>query len=173
MQKIFPHVEGQPLLSRFLDGQHRLAGEDVLANLGDNHADDAVSRRAQNGFLQAALENGECGCSGLYLRVRDGALLLGRTCLGRSMIGFRLSDIGARARDIVRGLIDRLLRGGVATPPILRLVRLGSPERRARLWGLVSGPVQAAAVSWVSVAGQALVGLRAFVGVRARSGGWA
>ena len=118
VQVIFPHIEGQPLLSSLLDCQHRLAGADILADLGDNHADHAVGGRAQNGFIQAALENGEGGRGRRHLRVGDGALLFGRAGRSRGMIGLRLGDVRARARDVVRGLIERLLRGGLAAGEI-------------------------------------------------------
>jgi D-alanine-D-alanine ligase-like ATP-grasp enzyme len=56
----------------------RLAGADVLAHLGDDHADDAVGRRPQRGLVQPPLEHRERGRRGLDLRVGDGALLPGR-----------------------------------------------------------------------------------------------
>src|SRR5262249_61945426 len=96
----------------------------VLANLGDDDADAAVGRRALTGVLQAAVESGEVGRSGLRLRVGDGALLFGRAGLGRGMVGLGLGDVGARARDVVRGLIDRLLRGGVAAREVGETIEL-------------------------------------------------
>jgi hypothetical protein len=41
-----------------VDRQDRLAGADCLAHLGDNHGDDTVARRAQDGFLQPSLNDG-------------------------------------------------------------------------------------------------------------------
>src|SRR5262249_39614567 len=52
-------VERQPLLAGFLDHEHWLAGVYILANLGDDHADDSVGRRPQYGLIEPALEHAE------------------------------------------------------------------------------------------------------------------
>jgi hypothetical protein len=44
------------------------------------------------------------------VRVCDRPLLLDWPGLGRGMVGFRLGDIDARARDIIHGLIERLMQ---------------------------------------------------------------
>src|SRR5262249_58841591 len=80
--------------------------------------------RAQNGVVQAALENGEVGRGGRPVRLGDGAFLFGGSGHSRIVVGLRLGDVGARARDVVRGLIDRLLRGGVAAGEVGGTVEL-------------------------------------------------
>jgi len=49
VQQIFTHVERQPLLAGLRDHEHRLTGMDVLADLGDDHGDDPIGRRPQDG----------------------------------------------------------------------------------------------------------------------------
>jgi hypothetical protein len=56
----------------------RLAGVNVLADLGDNHADNPVGRRPQHGLVEPPFEHRERGRRRLDLRVRDCALLFGR-----------------------------------------------------------------------------------------------
>jgi hypothetical protein len=77
-QPILACVERQPALAGLLDRQHRLAGADVLAGLGDDHGDDAVSWRAQDGLVQTPLEHCERGCGGVDLRIGNRALLPSR-----------------------------------------------------------------------------------------------
>ena len=114
VQRIFARVERQPLLAGRLDHEHRLAGVDVLADLGDDHADDAVGRRPQDGLVEPPFEHRERGRRRLDLRVGDGALLPGRPGDRGVMVGLRLGDVGACARHVVLRLIERLLRGGLA-----------------------------------------------------------
>ena len=100
-------------LPGLLDGEHRLAGADVLADLGDDHADDAIGRRAQRRLVQPPLQHRERGRGGLDLRVGNGALLLSRPGFRGRMVGFGFGDVGARGRHVVLGLVERLLRGDV------------------------------------------------------------
>src|SRR5262249_28439556 len=87
-QENFPPVARQPLPAGRLDHEHWLAGVNVLADLGDDHADDAVGRGPQDGLVELPLQNCERGRRGLDLRVRDGALLLGWPGDGGGVIGF-------------------------------------------------------------------------------------
>ena len=114
MQRIFARVERQPLLAGCLDHEHRLAGVDVLADLGDDHADNAVGRRPQDGLVEPPLEHRERGRRRLDLRVRDGTLLFRRPGDCGVVVGLRLGDVGACARHVVLRLVERLLRGGLA-----------------------------------------------------------
>jgi hypothetical protein len=84
----------------------------------------AKHRCAQNGFVEVALENGKRGSRGLHLRVCDGPLLFGRAGHRRGMVGFRLGDVGLCARNVVHGLIERLLRGGIAAREVRRAIEL-------------------------------------------------
>ena len=60
------------------------------------------------------LEHRERGGRGLHLGVGDSALLFRRPGDCGGMVGFRFGDVGLRGRHVVGGLIERLLRGGVA-----------------------------------------------------------
>ena len=96
-EQILARVERQPLLAGRRDGEHRLAGTHVLADLGDDHADDAVDGRAQDGLAEMPLEHRERGGRGLHLGVGDRPLLFRRPGDRGGMVGLRLGDVGACA----------------------------------------------------------------------------
>jgi hypothetical protein len=77
-EEIFADVERQPLLPGRRDREHRLAGAHVLADLGDDHADDAVDGCPQDGLGQVPLEHRERGRRGLHLGIGDLSLLFRR-----------------------------------------------------------------------------------------------
>src|SRR5262249_23284368 len=143
VQQIFARIERQKLLAGFRDHEHRLAGADVLADLGDDDTNDAISGRAQDGLVEAALKHRQRGGRSLDLRVSDGALLARRSGDRGVMVCFRLGDVGARVRYVVLSLVERLLRGEIAARERahagqLRL-RMVEPRFRFRNLGLERG----------------------------------
>jgi hypothetical protein len=71
------------------------------------------SAGAQAGLVEPPLQHGERGGRRLDLRVRDGAAPPS-VRLGRRHDWPALGDVGARGRHVVLGLVEALLRGGVA-----------------------------------------------------------
>ena len=114
VQRIFARVERKPLLAGRLDHEHGLAGMNVLPDLSDDHADDAVGWRPKDGLVEPPFEHRERGRRRLDLRVRDGALLFGRPGDCGVVVGFCLGNVGPRARRVVLRLVERLLRGVIS-----------------------------------------------------------
>ena len=81
----------------------------VLADLGDDHADDTVDGRAQDCLAEIALEYGERGRCGLHLGVGDRPFLFGRPGDRSVVVGLRFGETGPRRGRIVGGLIELLL----------------------------------------------------------------
>jgi hypothetical protein len=109
MEPVLKHIEGQPLLACRRNRKHWLTGAHILADLA------TPSTGAQDGLAQVPLKHRERGRRCLDLRVRNDALFFGwPRDRGVVVIGLRLGDVSTRARCVVCGLVELLLRGGVA-----------------------------------------------------------
>jgi hypothetical protein len=75
-------------------------------------------------FASLRSSNCERGRRGFDLRVGDIALLPRRAGDRRGVVGLRLGDVGARARRVVLGLVQRLLRSSIAARQIRGAVEL-------------------------------------------------
>jgi hypothetical protein len=103
----------------------RLAGVNVLADLGDNHADNPVGRRPQHGLVEPPFEHRERGRRRLDLRVRDCALLFGRgPATAASWLAYALAMSARALATSFSALVERLPRGGLAARQVLGAAEL-------------------------------------------------